>query len=67
MTDRPPILLHDQRLFVDEMGVSFPVTQWLDADGDEVDDPDRAIVAIAGAADTWFTLYLEHFPRSTRQ
>lgn len=63
----PPILLRERRLFIDEMGHRYPVTQWLDAAGEEIDDPESAVVAIAGAGGCWFTLDLSHFPEETTQ
>lgn len=59
------ILLRDAALFVDDMGVSFPVVQWLDADGNDTDDRATAVVCIAGANNIWWTLTLAAFPLPT--
>lgn len=64
---RPPILLHDAALFIDEMGYAYPITNWYDHEGLEVTDRGQAVVAVAGEGACWFTITLAHFPRSTIQ
>jgi hypothetical protein len=47
-------------LFMDEGGVVYPVTNWLDEDGDEC-PRDAAVVAVAGDGGCWFSLILAEF------
>lgn len=42
-------------------GEIYPITNWLDDRGIELDDPEGAIYAIAGRGGVWFTIYLEQF------
>lgn len=42
-------------------GEVYPITNWLDDRGIELDDPEGAIYAIAGKGGVWFTIYLEQF------
>lgn len=44
-----------------EDGQTIPVTNMLDADGDETDDPMEAVVVVAGPDSTghWLTITLE--------
>jgi hypothetical protein len=46
-------------------GQVFPITNFYDCWGDEVDDPDEAVSCAAGKGDTWFTVDLTKFvPRT---
>ena len=54
-----------QRLAVTECGQIFPITDFLDADGAFVTDPDLAVAAVAGAGDKWFSIHLADFDRTS--
>ena len=64
---QPPILMRAARLFIDELGHVYPVTQWFDMDGGETDDHTKAVSAVAGEGGCWFTLDLHYFPEETTQ
>ncbi len=48
------------RLFVDDEGAAYPITSFLDSDGDECGVED-AVVAVAGEGGCWFALDLTEF------
>lgn len=50
----------EQRLFCDSDGFVHPITNWLDADGDEC-EPEDAVAAVAGTEGRWFAFALSEF------
>lgn len=46
--------------FVSDDGAVFPVTDWIDSDGDKCARED-AVVCVAGEGDRWFSLPLAAF------
>lgn len=53
-----------RRLFLSEDGDVYPITNLYDADGDETDDIDLAVSAVAGTEGRWFALVLADFDTS---
>lgn len=51
---------HDLGIFVDHMGLEYPVVMYLDADGEEC-PKEEGDYAIAGVEGRWFTLVLSEF------
>lgn len=49
-----------QDLIIDEGGLLFPITTWLDDDGDEC-PREYATVAVAGEGERWYTFVLADF------
>lgn len=47
-------------LFCDSQGDIFPITMWLDEDGDEC-APESAVAAVAGTEGRWYALNLSDF------
>lgn len=50
----------DLRLYMDEHGDVFPITNWIDEDGDEC-EPADAITCVAGAEDCWYSIDLREW------
>lgn len=48
-------------------GTTVPITNLLDADGDETDDPNEAVSFVAGEGDRWFTGLCADFEEMTTQ
>lgn len=48
------------RTFIDQRGLAFPITTWLDDDGEEC-DPIEATRAVAGEGRRWYVLDLREF------
>ncbi len=55
------------RIAIDDGGVIWPITDFLDDDGDLVDDPMEAVSAVAGAGDIWFSFRFADFELARRQ
>jgi hypothetical protein len=47
-------------LYRDEFGFEYPITNWIDFEGDEC-APEDAVVAVAGCNGRWFPLLLADF------
>lgn len=45
---------------MDDDGTLFPITNWLDGDGEDC-GPADAVVAVAGQGSCWFALSLSEF------
>lgn len=48
------------RLYVDETGAVFPITNLFDCEGDEC-EPGEAVSAVAGSKGRWFAITLSDF------
>jgi hypothetical protein len=55
-----------QRLYVDEDGMTFPITNWIDASGEEC-EPENAIVCVAGHEGRWYSINLADFEDTSTQ
>lgn len=55
-----------QRLYIDEGGRVFPITNLFDRNGDEC-CPDVAVTAVAGEGGCWFSLALSDFEDAATQ
>lgn len=49
-----------ERLYVDDDGSLYPITNLFDADGDEC-EPEDAVSAVAGDGGCWFAINLSEF------
>jgi hypothetical protein len=52
------------RLFMDEDGAVYPVTEMLDCNGDETNDPCAAVTFVAGANGKWIAARVCDFPHA---
>lgn len=48
-------------------GCELPITNMFDEDNDNTDDPEEACVLVAGAANVWFSLWIEDFGHLVRR
>ena len=55
-----------QRLFVDEHGDTYPITNLFNFEGDEC-GPEDAVAAVAGTEGRWFSLVLSEFNAGVHQ
>lgn len=46
--------------FMDDHGRIFPITNFIDVDGDEC-DPEDAVCCVAGAEDCWYSIDLREW------
>ena len=54
-----------QGLFLGDDGETYPITNWIGADGDEC-DRESAVACVAGKDDRWFALTLSDFDGRTQ-
>lgn len=66
MSDIPAINIFSRFALLDD-GTIVPVTNLFDADGDETNDPDEAVVFVAGEGDRWFTGCCDDYAEVTKQ
>lgn len=45
-----------QRLFVDDVGAVYPITDFLNADGEACEEGDDIVSIVAGAGDRWYAI-----------
>lgn len=54
-----------QRLVITTDGRVLPITNMFDCQGEETDDADLAVSAVAGEEDCWFSFLLSNFVPTT--
>ena len=55
------------RLVLTTDGRFLPISDYLDSDGEETDNPEEAVIAIVNAGDSWAVLDLRDFERESTQ
>jgi len=53
-------------VFLASDGCTYPITNWIDADGEEC-DRGEAVACVAGAGNRWWSLTLADFERARTQ
>lgn len=55
-----------EAIFLAADGCSYPITNWVDAEGDEC-EPEDAVTCVAGASDRWWSLTIANFKGARSQ